>query len=175
MNIKIEKEYKMLLSKKQIDKIIENDDELKLEVFENYYYDLNSPNSVMRIRNFEDLYILCFKTRDGEDLIEKECLVSDLKDPNIEKLLIHYGFKSAKLLGSTICSRYTKKIKNGQLCLDYTTYPNKEKDYEIEFELDDHQDNDISEFIAYLKKYNIEYEENKISKFKRFLERRTNG
>ncbi len=175
MNYHIEKEYKILIDKNKFNEIVEKED-FDLIIQENHYYDLNTKNAALRIRNIDDLYILTIKIKEDNLTKEYEYKVSDNKiDDNINALLLKLNLNpNPKYLGSLLTSRYYKKLNKGELVIDLNRYLDF-IDYEIEFELYNHLDDDITEFNNFLTKYKLNYTKNSKSKFKRFLERKNNG
>lgn len=174
MNYKIEKEFKVLIDKKQFDRIVEAED-LQLIIQENFYYDTHEENTACRIRNIEDLYIFTLKKVVDNQVFEYEYQVNDndINDPYIQEFLKRQNITQKPIfLGSMLTCRYFKKLKYGELVIDLNKYLNHE-DYEIEYELFDPKNNIQDEFLNFLNKYKIEFKENKNSKFKRFKERLT--
>lgn len=170
MKASVEKEYKMLLTKKQFDFIIEKND-FDLVVQDNYYYDVEKENAGLRIRNIDDLYILTYKVYENGKVfeyeykvegnnIENEYILKFLKKQNIEKI--------PKYLGVLQTSRYYKKFEKGEMFLDRNFYLNK-IDYEIEYEVYDEKTNN-QELIDFLLQHKIEYIENNKTKYQRFKE-----
>ena len=163
-----------MLDEAQINRIVEADDALKLNVQDNYYYDLGRDDMAMRIRDIDGLYVLTIKKRAGDAHEEYEYELPDdnADNPLITELLKRLGVEQKPIyLGMLTTSRYTRELEFGEICLDFNKY-NGIKDYEIEYELFDHLTNSNQELIDYLAKYHIEYKENKVSKFKRFLNSR---
>lgn len=170
MKVNIEKEYKMLLSKQQFDKIVENE-ELSLVIQDNYYYETGKENAGLRIRNIEDLYIMTYKIYENGKVIEYEYQVNDanIENEHILKFLKKQNIEEKpKLLGILQTSRYYKKLKKGEIALDRNLYLNK-IDYEIEYEVYD-EGSDEQELIDFLSKHKIDYIENKKTKYQRFKE-----
>lgn len=170
MKAKVEKEFKMLLDQTQYQKISENED-FKLEIQDNYYFDTKKASMALRIRNVEDIYILTLKKYENNKLFEYEFRVDDqyIDHPKIlDYLKIHGINEKPKYLGLMQTSRYYLKLNKGEIALDRCLYLDK-IDYEIEYEVfqekDDHQ-----ELVTFLDKYKIKYIENKKSKFQRFME-----
>lgn len=171
MKYKIEKEFKILIDQKTFNRIIENED-FQLIIQENYYYDTQLKDVFCRIRNIEDLYIFNLKKVINDKVIEYEYQVDDnnIQNPYILKLLQQLNINHIpKLIGSMLTCRYFKKLKNGELCIDLSKYLNHQ-DFEIEYELFDEKNDNLDEFKDFLNKYQIDFQENKISKFQRFME-----
>ncbi|MDR1781526.1 MAG: CYTH domain-containing protein [Bacilli bacterium] len=178
MSNDIEIETKQLLNKEQyliIKKEILNHKHTKINQV-NYYFETDdyyfkNNNQALRIRVYDDKYEICLKTRaniinyESNYLISKDEFESIKKDTSLFSKYFNDIPRNIKLLGSLNTIRIEYKINKGLICLDYSTYFNKE-DYEIEFEANNLKDK------YYLKEYlnslNIEFIENKITKIERF-------
>jgi len=180
MKQEIEIEYKQLLSEVEYEKIKEVilKGEHKVINHENFYFetknkDLKANHQALRIRVAKDYFELCLKTQRESDILEKNIELTEDEFVSIcnDNLLIYNYLdnlpQGLELLGSLETCRLETKIADGLICLDKSRYGNKE-DYEIEFEANDYNKEDI--LIAYLKKFGVKYKLNKKSKIQRFSE-----
>lgn len=167
MSYSIEKEYKMILNKESFDKLFKAFDVITFHT--NYYYKCEYSNIAIRIREINSKYYFTMKVKQ-DDLLEYEFEVAEnsLDDNKIIELFKTYDIKNIKYLGILENTRLELKDQYGIYCLDHCKYLDSE-DYEIEYELFDHQEDRLSNLVNFLSNYGITYKVNEISKFKRFL------
>lgn len=162
----IEKEYKMMIDEKIYDMLTQNQKSFHQT---NFYYTSNS-NSGMRIREKGGKYIFTLKIRkdDYAEEYEFEIPENSLDNKRIKELLNNFNIKNPQYLGKMETQRTIIKLDDGEICIDKNSYLN-EIDYEIEYELYDASIGNNQELLTYLKKYNLEYIPNTITKYARFL------
>ena len=176
MNIpKIEKEYKMLLSKDEFDSLLNTYKPNKILKQTNYYFDskpsLYSRGFSIRIREIDNKYTFTLKESTSLGKLEHEFDIDsfNIDDIVIKKLLdelnIHEPLSN---IGSLKTTRHLFIDEFGELCIDYNEY-NNIIDYEVEYELFDYTLDKLDHFKNILKKCNIEYKENPLSKLRRFI------
>lgn len=178
MNKNIEKEFKILVTKKQFEQLCERYENLYFENQTNVYFDtedqqIQKLKGAMRIRTKNNQHIFTLKMYDGEDLLEYECEVKEnnidcLQQENIIQLLHSYHIygnfiETAKLE----TQRAVVVDEYAELCFDISKY-NHTTDYEIEYEFKKEHDG-FTRFNAILAPLGITYEKNCISKIQRAL------
>ena len=164
----IEKEYKMLLNEKQFNNLL-NCFSFNTNTQINHYFQANNNKDIaIRIREINNTYIFTMKIK-KDVLYELEFNIpnNDINDPKIKKVFLEYNLDDVIYLGKLKTIRHTYNDTYGQICLDYNEYNNL-IDYEIEYELYDHNLDYLNYFKELLKTNNIIYKENNISKIKRF-------
>lgn len=168
MNAHIEKEYKMLLNKEEYISLLNNIDSNTYKQA-NYYYSSSSKIASFRIREIENKYIFTLKVKENDYHREYEFEISDnsLNDERISDLFKEFNISEYRYVGELITYRTDLKLSKGIISLDKNEYLGV-TDYEIEYELYNYQDGDNSELINLLKKCNIKYIPNTITKRKRF-------
>lgn len=170
---KIEKEYKMLLTKKQFEKIKKGYSFDKKNIQINHYFNsLNNfkRNYAVRIRELNDKYIFTLKMNNENGKLEYEFEIDnlDIHHKKIEDLLQELNIDDKFYpIGTMKTIRYILNDEFGELCLDENHYFDK-IDYEIEYELFDYTQNKLEHFKNILKTFDIEFVLNKKSKLKRF-------
>ncbi len=175
----IEKEYKMLLTKEQYEKLFLS---LKMEAPVrqiNYYYDtqqgqLRSQGGAMRIREREGRYLFTLKLRKSTDAVfefEKEvggCDLTTFMDHEIQSLLKENGVtQPLHQIGMLTTWRSMMAYEHAEVCLDHNIYRNRE-DYEIEYEYTQPHAG-LPLFQAILEQVNLHYTKNCPSKIARAL------
>ena len=168
---KIEKEYKMLLTKYQFELLINNIKGLNKRAQINYYYQVKPQSNklMVRIRQINNQYFFTLKYQ-SDQLYEYEFEIShhSLDDERINSLFDKFKIDEAVYIGSMKTIRYYKDDQYGELCLDHNLYHEME-DYEFEYELYDSNQNHSQYVNELLLKYDIKFNNNSHSKFKRFL------
>ncbi len=172
MNKNIEKEYAILLNDEQYQRLSKAYDYQTIKQI-NYYYASNNKNIGLRIRGVDGKYIFTMKVAQGDESLEfeKELTSLNLNDEAIHDLLVKHNLSTPYLLGRLSTTRKIYRLKYGELALDRCNYLGH-TDYELEYELYDHNVDNIDEFIELLSEYNIEFNENLITKYARFINRR---
>ncbi|MFV0381481.1 MAG: CYTH domain-containing protein [Breznakia sp.] len=178
MKAHIEKEYKLLLTKQQFEKLyaLHHMPVYKTQI--NTYFDtlentLLQQKSAMRIRQTDNNFLFTLKRWKGNDLLEYECPVSSnsidvLQQAKIQTILKRFGiFGPFKILTSLTTQRATIKTDVYELCFDINFY-NHKTDYEIEYEYKKEHDG-LSTFNAILSPINVRYTSNAMSKIMRAL------
>ena len=172
-NTKLEVEYKMLVTKEELQKLksqykpIEKLDQI------NYYYDSNPSlyqrGFSIRIREVDNKYIFTLKESLLNGKLEHEFEINSLNinDPKIKEVLDSLEIKDELHQIVTLRTiRHIYKDECGELCMVANEY-NKIVDYEVEYELYNSDENHLEHFINLLIKCDIDYVENPISKLKR--------
>lgn len=170
----VEIEFKNSLTKTEYTNLLKdlNLSENDCYTQENHYYDtkdwkLKNRNSALRIRLFSTSAELTLKTPLGEDLLETtdSLLLKEAKQFLNSESIKTDGYVAAKLaelqihpedlyvIGSLITKRCEKKITQGLIVLDESSYGTK-KDYELEFEATSREMGKVY-FEDFLKKYSI--------------------
>ena len=171
----IEKEYKVLVTKAQLENLLACYSNYQIKNQTNYYFDtipaLKQKNIAVRIRTLNDKYIFTLKhlSNHGLEEYEREIKNFDINDPNIQPILAKFAIKDLFLSGQLHTTRYQIDDEYGSLCLDINTY-NQKVDYEIEYELFDDQKDYLQHFKTILAQANISYQPNHISKTQRMYE-----
>ena len=164
----VEKEYKMMLSDKQFNLIVNDLKFDKVNIQINHYY--TCPNHMgMRVRELDGQYIFTLKRFINNEVREYEWVVEDLSlnDKRIQNLFKELKIDSYRYLGELKTTRYLKYYALGELCLDLNEYLGL-TDYELEYELKDAKHDDFDNLVEILNHYDIEFKTNKITKYKRF-------
>lgn len=178
MNENIEKEYKVLLNKKQFQTLLLDYPSLVFKKQVNTYYDttnmdIQSIHGAMRIRTISQENIFTLKLRKGDDLYEYECLVPSndvhvFEQKDIQSLLFsHHIYGSFHRLCELTTYRGMVVTKNAEICFDNNFFHNVH-DYEIEYEYT-HPHDGLHEFQKILDRIHITYKENCTSKIQRAL------
>ncbi len=164
----IEKEYKVLITKEEYDRIIDNY-HLSPKRQINYYYNSDKKGIALRTRYVDDRYLFTLKDKNKEfpDEYEFEIRDNTLDDPRIIEIFDHFQIIKVSYIGELITDRSIIAMKYGEICIDHSYYLNTE-DYEIEYELYDANTGDRSELVSFLKTNNIADIDNKHGKFYRF-------
>ncbi len=173
MQPNIEKEYKMMLDKESFNQLIKALPNSIIKEQTNYYYDCNSSKMAARIRELNNKFYFTLKIKE-DNLLEFEFEITNnsLEHDDVKALLLRYDIKDITYIGYMETIRYEYHDGYGTYCIDHSKYLGYE-DYEIEYELDNYQDDRLNEFMSFLSENNITYQENKISKFKRFIDQKS--
>lgn len=174
METKIEKEYKMMITKQQFEDLKSFYPYNVTNNQINYYYD-SKPSAyargfAIRIRELNGEFIFTLKESVPEGKLEYEFVIekNDINDQKIKNVLDSLHLKDQLfMIGTLKTIRHIYRDEFGELCLDENHYLQK-VDYEVEYELFDHTMDKLDHFINLLKKCNIDYVPNKLSKLKRF-------
>lgn len=171
---KIEKEYKMMLSKEEFKNLLASFPKAIINDQINYYYD--SKPSVyargfgIRIRELNNKFYFTLKESVPEGKLEFEFEIpnNDINDAKVRELLDKLElFDSLEMIGTLRTIRHIHKDEFGELCIDENHY-NGIVDYEVEYELFDHTLDKLEHFKNILKMCNIEFIQNNTSKIRRF-------
>ncbi len=170
---KIEKEYKMMLTKKQFDTIKKHYLFDKTNTQINHYF--NSVNNfkknyALRIRELNNTFIFTLKMNNENGKLEYEFEIDnlDINHNKIKSLLKELNIDDEFYpIGTMKTIRHILNDEFGELCLDENHYFYK-VDYEIEYELFDYTQDKLEHFKNILKTFDIEFVLNKKSKLKRF-------
>jgi len=184
----VEIEFKNSLIKSEYTKLLSslNLSEKDFYLQENYYYDtkdwkLKNLHSALRIRLFSDYAELTLKTPIGKDFLETTDNLS-LKqgklllnthtiklDGHVAKQLteLNINLKELFLFGSLVTKRYEKKIEQGLIVIDESSYGSK-TDYELEFETNSREVGEVY-FDHLLQLYSIKKRSTK-NKIRRMME-----
>lgn len=177
MNTNLEIEYKMLISEKQFEKLLQAYPTAKLIRQTNTYFRSANHDEVkcsIRIRQIGSTYLFTLKIPQKEGLLEKETEVSgnheeDLHKPEILNCFSEYGIKGPFICeGQLTTERYLIKDEYGELCIDKNTYFTQ-TDYELEYEISTDPQMGLKHFSDLLLRHGIEYVPNSISKHARCI------
>lgn len=181
MNKHIEKEYKMLVSKEQFDKLCGLYENLNFITQTNTYYDtvnrdIQKQKGAMRIRERNGRFLFTLKMRQEnlDGLCECECEVSEnsvhaLRSKEIVQLLQEYHIEADIIpLTTLVTKRAIVETENAELCFDISTY-GSHIDYEIEYEYKRPHDG-LSVFQKLLDQVQLVYVKNCTSKIQRALQ-----
>lgn len=178
MNKNIEKEYKVLLTNEQFDKLRLGYENLQFQTQINTYYDssnldVRKKKGAMRIRTINDTFIFTLKLHRNGDVYEYETLVNEdscaaLLQQDVQQLLQEHGItKDLHRVTQLVTKRAVVDTGDAEICFDISTY-NGITDYEIEYEYK-HDHDGLSIFQNILKPLGITYEKNCTSKIQRAL------
>jgi len=172
-NKKLEVEYKMLVTKEELNKLIQTYTPIKTINQINHYFDsepsLYLKGFALRIREINNKFIFALKENAPKGLIEYEFEIDSLNINNskIKKLLNNLGINdSLNHIGTLNTIRHIYKDEHGEMCLDINKY-NNIIDYEVEYELFNPEENHLNHFINLLKVCNITYVKNPLTKLQR--------
>lgn len=166
----IEKEYKMMLTKQQYDLLLQNLPFKEKKTQVNHYYMSQETKKGARIREVSNQFIFTYKLKSPIGQKEYEVIVSKnwIKDPAIDALCLEIGIENDfEAIGNMTTIRHLLPLEHGEICLDENHYLDT-IDYEIEYELYNYLKDDVHHFIQQLEKLGIIFIENKVSKFKRY-------
>lgn len=179
MNKKIEKEYKILVTKEQFDSLMCLYDDYEVIDQLNVYYDtcdgrMKELRGGMRIRSIGNRYIFTikFKHPEGHLELEKEvssdCIEDIMSDCEIQSWFHEYGLNFPLVeIGRLRTIRHLHRSEVAELCFDVNEY-NGMIDYEIEYEYIKEHDG-LTIFQQLLSHVNVVYKKNCISKIGRTL------
>lgn len=182
MHQQIEKEFKVLITKKQYEYFIHEMYPHILPIRQkNVYYDtkdafLSKNKIALRIRYINERKIVTLKYYEGNDLMEIEKEVNcdnPFKDDfNIRETLKKFNIVDTLIPCVTIVTYRTIIAgEYAEIAIDKNKFDDGSIDYEIEYEVKQPH-NDIELFQSILDKINIKYEKNAKSKIRRALEKR---
>ena len=172
MNHEVETELKMLLEPTQMQRLLAG--KFKNVPFihqANTYYRSNNHNHYafrIRERNGETLFTL--KEHQGDELMEFEkAFTGNMEnDPELMELLASFNeYPPFEVLGQLDTLRADLNAGLAVISLDINFY-NGTYDYEIEYEVKKPHDYHEA-FTAFLNEHDIEFKQNKVSKYRRFL------
>lgn len=178
MKKNIEKEYKILVTKKQFELLLARYPNAQFQKQVNTYYDsedrmIQHHHGAMRIREVQNQFLFTLKMHTDRGLMEYEMFVAQndvsvFDTTEIKNLLLSFGF-TKPIVPLTTLTTYRAMIDTGnaELCFDYSEY-GTQKDYEIEYEYKKEHDGRTA-FNHILAHANLKYEKNCISKIQRAL------
>lgn len=176
MNYNIEKEYKILVTKEQFVRLLQDYPQAKFKKQINTYYDtadlaIRRAHCAMRIRTLDGRYLFTLKrhTPDGVEEHEKYVVNNHPSVFDDEEMIALFNSIpiNAPLKKITELTTYRAVIFTGvaELCFDYNRYGGNE-DYEIEYEYKKPHDG-RTVFNEILAKVNLHYTKNGKSKIQR--------
>lgn len=182
MNQQIEKEYKVLLSKKQYDyfihKLYPHIDKI---IQKNIYYDtkdefLSKNKIALRIRYIQNKKIVTLKYFQNQDLMELEkevfCDNPFVEDFTVREILKQFNINEPLHPCVTITTHRTLIIgEYAEIAIDKNIYDDNSIDYEIEYEVKQPH-NDLDLFQSILDHIQVKFIKNCPSKIKRALTKR---
>ncbi len=167
MEVNIEKEYKVLLSKEQYEKLLSDLNPQDVTVQTNYYFDtpdflLFDRHIVARIREINESYVFTCKIALDKNEVKEISLV--MEDPDIyESDEIKEFFQpfsicvdDLELKSSLTTIRNIVNDGYGEICLDKNLYEDQ-IDYELEYEMIQETPDFFLRFLSILKKAEVEY------------------
>lgn len=176
-----ERELKTLINQESAKKLLNSYDFLQPIIQKNTYYDtpdqyLKSLNGAIRIRAIENTYIFTLKIRKDDIThyeFEKEINTDKLHSIQDEEIAewvnqFHIDLNQCKETVSFTTKRYVCNLEKATLCLDFTTFNNKE-DIEFEYEYKEEHDG-IDAFNEILSEIHMKYTKNAPSKIARAFE-----
>ena len=133
MNKNIEKEYKVLLTKEQFEKLLSNYPNAVFKTQCNTYYDtdthcIQKKKGAMRIRQFNDKFIFTLKMHSNDGLLEFEKEVNEnslnsFQDVEIQNLLDKFHINGNLIELTTLCTqRATIETEFAEICFDISSY-----------------------------------------------------
>lgn len=179
MNKNIEKEYKLLVTKEQFERLLSYYPDAVFKEQTNTYYDtedhaIQKKQGAMRIREKNGTFLFTLKMHSDRGLLEYEKRVEEnsiraLEDPQIKDLLSSYDIQG-DLKAITFLTTKRAMIDTGyaELCFDENHYHGY-CDYEIEYEYKKEHDG-LSAFQKILAPLHIRYKQNCKSKIQRAIE-----
>ena len=169
----VEKEYKILINKEEFTRLVNNIEFDSIIKQTNHYYSAKD-NMGMRIREIDNKFTFTLKHFINNEVREYEFAIkdNDINDPKIKAVLNELAIEDPKYLGDLKTVRYLKKYPKGELCIDESAYLGI-KDHEIEYELYDAKKDDIKTFKTFLQNHGIAFHISDVSKYTRFLKRRS--
>ncbi len=181
MKLHIEKEYKILVSKDQFERLLQHYPQAVFQKQVNTYYDtenllIRKKYGAMRIREIGSTFIFTLKERCDHGVKEHECIVTEnslkaLQTEEIQGLLqalqIHQPIVKIAQLTTY---RAVIPLENAELCFDYSEY-NDTCDYEIEYEYTKPHDG-LQAFNQILSSISLTYKNNCPAKIKRAIQTR---
>ena len=181
MNKHVEKEYKILVSKEQFEKLCSLYEKLEFVTQINTYYDtanrdIEKHKGAMRIRERNNRFLFTLKMiqEDLDGLCECECEVSEnssavFQSNDIQQLLGEYHIHGTIIPVTTLTTkRAVIESENAELCFDISTY-GSHTDYEIEYEYKQPHDG-LAVFQKLLACIGLVYEKNCTSKIQRAMQ-----
>jgi len=181
MKLHIEKEYKILVSKEQFERLLQHYPQAVFHKQVNTYYDtedmmIRKKYGAMRIREIDSTFIFTLKERCDHGVKEHECIVADnsltaLQTEEIKSLLQNLHIQQPIVeIAQLTTYRAVIPLTNAELCFDYSEY-NNTCDYEIEYEYIKPHDG-LSAFNQILSQISLTYEKNCPAKIKRAIKTR---
>lgn len=180
MKNEIEKEYKILLSEFQFNKLCSLYKNLKFVEQTNTYFDtpqynIRDMHGAMRLRQKDGVIIFTLKMHTNSGLMEHEGIVpfnniSVFDLPDVKKVLDIYQIHGP-FLKTTICvtKRAVVITEEAELCFDINIFQNGYIDYEVEYEYKKSH-NGLKVFNRILSQIGLTYTTNCDSKIKRALD-----
>jgi len=176
MKPNIEKEYKILVTQEQFEKLLQDYPQAIFHKQMNTYYDtkdhaIRKAHCAMRIREVDQIYLFTLKKHTKEGVMEYETKVAEndpviFKQPEIKALLDEISIKDPIQKITTLTTyRAVIDTGNAELCFDYNEYGNR-KDFEIEYEYKKDHDGKTA-FNQILSSVGLVYHKNCTSKIKR--------
>lgn len=179
MSKPVEREFKVLLSKKQYEILLHSYDYSEIRNQTNQYYDtkdgfIKNFGGAMRIRYLNNNHIFTLKIRnDSTSNIELEKQIDtdniqNIQDPEVLNWIreYHISLKDIHKTFKVHTVRNVYETEDAEICLDKTTFNNDITDYEIEYELKN-SNGSIEKFNEFLKPAGIVFEKNCPSKIAR--------
>ena len=178
MNKNIEKEYKVLLTKKQFDTLCQAYKELEFKTQINTYYDtkemdVRKHKGAMRIRTIDNQYIFTLKLHRNRDVYEYETFVNEdscsaLQQSDVQQLLKDNDIPNElHRVTQLVTKRAVVDTGDAEICFDISTYHGI-TDFEIEYEYKRAHDG-LMVFQKILEPIGIIYKKNCTSKIQRSL------
>lgn len=178
MDIHIEKEYKIIVSKQQFDTLCQRYQPLQFIEQRNQYFDTSNKDiqkkkGAMRIRTCLNTHLFTLKLPSDQGLVEYECEVESndvqaLQCDRIQTLLQSLSIPSTlHPTTSLLTKRAVYENEYAQLCFDISEYEDT-IDYEIEYEFKKEHNGRVA-FNDILSNINVVYSSNCISKIQRAL------
>ena len=180
MQKNIEKEYKVLITKNEFEKLLETYPDHKVKDQTNYYFDtspsLHEKNIAIRIRVCDNKYIFTLKHANEDGLSEYETELNEfnINDPKLDEIYRKFNIGELREIGKLRTLRHQADDKFGSLCIDMNEY-NGITDYEVEYELFNPKEDRLGRFRNILAKAEIEYVQNSVSKIARMINTRKEG
>lgn len=174
LNRNLEVEYKTLITKKQHDFLLDYflGNYQIIEQTNVYYADthnqLSNLKASLRIRTIANYSVMTLKIPTADGLQEYEIETDDINSSPVKELLSSFGVNAPIVeITSLKTIRKLVTLEQADLCIDENHY-NGIVDYELEYECTKKHDG-LSCFKDLLSKVNINYQENKQSKYLRAI------
>lgn len=164
----IEKEYKIKIDKETYQRLLKDLDIKRHTVQINHYY--SAPKDMgIRIREEDGTFEFTLKVKKADHMQEYniKLIKNDVDDPEVKRLLANMNIEGIHYLGDLKTTRSDVCYPKAVMSIDKSEYLGM-TDYEIEYELLDHEIDDIDDLKEVLKMNDIKMDQN-TTKYGRFM------
>lgn len=172
MKNEVETELKMLLEPEQVHKLLAGKfhDRPFIHQLNMYYRSKNHRHYAFRTRERNGEVLFTLKEHRGDDLVEYEKVLTGPIEEDTERISLLASFSEFppfEEIGKLSTLRADLETDLAVISLDINFY-NGVSDCEIEYEIREPHDY-YEAFISFLSEHDIEFVQNKVSKYRRFL------